>query len=249
MDLLPTERMVGRAHKRKDASRRSPIKQIEIGAMRQLALISAAELAERAATERAAIEQIEKDVTAGARNGYGVILLKTNSSNLCVVASDKREAQALLILKNADKLTFDMHVGPVLAAKSAEDAFVGAKKAQCGAVYASAADLKALSEGLNRDKVPFAFSSLWITPSEIDAKDAEVAEKRRIEAQRLSAPRHAKSRTSPAICRGARATFLRRTCNSAVSSSARSSTSLERARLTRLLRVPISISQIVAASS
>jgi hypothetical protein len=46
----------------------SLIKQIEIDAMRKFALVSAAELAERAATERAAIEQIEADVTAGTQN-------------------------------------------------------------------------------------------------------------------------------------------------------------------------------------
>ena len=161
----------------------SLIKQIEIGGMRQFARVSAAELAEREATERKAIEQNERDVTAGTRNGYGVILLKTDSPNLCVVVSDKSEAHALLILKNADKLTLDMRVVPILAVKSAEDAFVGAQRAQCGAVYASAADLKTLSEGLTHADIPFAFSSLWITPSELDAKDAEVVEKHRLETE------------------------------------------------------------------
>ena len=149
----------------------SLIKQIEIGAMQKFALVSAADQA-----ERAAIEQIKADVAAGTRDGYGVILLKTDSPNLCVVASDKSEAHALLILKNADKLTFDMHVAPVLAAKLAGEAFVGAQKAQCGAIYASASDLKTLSEGLTRANIPFVFSSLWITLSELDAKDAEVVE-------------------------------------------------------------------------
>ena len=79
-----------------------------------------------------------------------------------------------------------MHVAPVLAAKSAEDAFVGAQKAQCGAVYASAADLKALSEGLARANIPFAYSSLWISPSEVDSKDAEVVQRRQLEAQQAS---------------------------------------------------------------
>jgi hypothetical protein len=162
------------------------IKQIEIGAMRKFALVSAADQAAASAAERAAIEQIKSDVAAGTRDGYGVILLKTDSSNLCVIASDKREAQGLLILKNADKLTFDMHVVPVLAAKSAEDAFVGAQKAHCGAIYASASDLKTLSEGLTHANIPFDFSSLWIIPAELDAKDAEVAEKHRIEAQQAT---------------------------------------------------------------
>ena len=162
------------------------IKQIQNDAMRQLAVASASDLAAASAAERAAIEQIKADVAAGTRDGYGVILRKTDLSNLCVIASDKREAHELLILKNADKLTFDMHVVPVLAAKSAEDAFVGAQKAQCGAIYASASDLKTLSEGLTHANIPFAFSSLWIASSDVDAKDAEVAEKHRIEAQQAT---------------------------------------------------------------
>ena len=164
----------------------SLIKQIEIGAMRQFALVSAGELAAAAAAERAAIEQIKTDVAAGARNGYGVILLKTDSPNLCGVVTDKVEAHKLLILKNADKLTFDMRLAPVLTVESAEDAFVGAQKAQCGAIYASAADLKTISEGLTRANIPFAFSSLWITLSELEAKDAEVVEKHRLEEQRAA---------------------------------------------------------------
>ena len=164
----------------------SLIKQIEIGAMRKFALVSAADQAAASAAERAAVEQISTDVAAGAKNGFGVILLKTGSPNLCGVVTDKVEAQKLLILKNADKLTFDMRLAPVLVVESAEDAFGGAQKAQCGAIYASAADLKTISEGLTRAAIPFAFSSLWITLSELDAKDAEVVEKHRLEAQQAA---------------------------------------------------------------
>ena len=135
------------------------IKQIEIGAMRKFAQVSAADQAAASAAEQAAIEQIKADVTAGTRNGFGVIiLLKTDSPNLCGVVTDKVEAHKLFILKNADKLTFDMRLAPVLAVESAEDAFVGAQKAQCGAIYASAADLKTISEGLTGANIPFAFS-------------------------------------------------------------------------------------------
>ena len=165
----------------------SLIKQIEIGAMRKFALVSAADQAAALAAERAAVEQISKDVAAGARNGgFGVILLKTDSPNLCGVVTDKVEAHKLLILKNADKLTFDMRFAPALAVESAGDAFVGAQKAQWGAIYASAADLKTISEGLSRAAIPFFFSSLWIASSDVDAKDAEVAEKHRLEEQQAA---------------------------------------------------------------
>ena len=102
------------------------------------------------------------------------------------MVGDKVEAHKLLILKNADKLTFDMRLAPLLDVESAEAAFAGAQRAQCGAVYASAADLKTISEGLTRANIPFAFSSLWITLSELDANDAEVIEMHRIEVQQAA---------------------------------------------------------------
>jgi hypothetical protein len=60
-----------------------------LGAMRQLALVNASELAAAAAAELAAMEQIKTDVGAGARCGYGVILLKTVSPNLCGVVTER----------------------------------------------------------------------------------------------------------------------------------------------------------------
>jgi len=164
----------------------SLIKQIEIGAMRKFAVVSAADQAAASAAEQAAVEQISADVAAGAKKGFGIILLKTGSPNLCGVVIDKVEAHKLLILKNADRLTFDMRVEPVLAVESADDAYAGAQKAECGAIYASAADLKTISEGLTHAAIPFSFSSLWVTLPELDAKDAEVVEKRRNEERRAA---------------------------------------------------------------
>ena len=151
-DVIVTQRGAFLKTARADAL--SLIKQIEIGAVRQFALISASDIAAAAAAERTAIEQITTDVASGARTGFGVILLQNKSPSLCVVAPEKSEAHAELILRNADKLTFDMHVTPTIAMKSAEDTFVAAQKSQCGAVYASASDLKTISEGLTPRKNP-----------------------------------------------------------------------------------------------
>ena len=162
------------------------IKQIEIGGMRKFALVSAADQA----AARGGRTRCGRTNRGRRRRWHSKRLWRHPAedqlADLCGVVGDKVEAHKLLILKNADKLTFDMRLAPVLAVKSAEDAFVGAQKAQCGAIYASAADLKTISEGLTRANIPFAFSSLWITLSELDAKDAEVVEKHRLEAQRAA---------------------------------------------------------------
>ncbi len=128
-DIVVTQRGAFLKTARADAL--ALIKQIEIGAMREFALISASEIAAASAAERAEVEQITSDVASGARAGFGVILLQSASPNLCVVALQKNKAHAQLILRHADKLTFDMHVAPSIAMRSAEDAFVAAKKAQC----------------------------------------------------------------------------------------------------------------------
>ncbi len=72
---------------------------------------------------------------------------------------------------------------PNITTRSADDAFVATQKMQCGAIYASAPDLKAISDGLKRDKIPSGFSSLWITPAQLETKDAELVQKRKLDEQ------------------------------------------------------------------
>ena len=57
------------------------------------------------------------------------------------------------------------------------DAFINIQKDQCGAVYASAADLKTLTEALVHNRVPYEFSDLWILPGDVDQEEASLAEK------------------------------------------------------------------------
>ena len=180
-DVVVTQR--GAFLKSPKADALSLIKQIEKDSMRQLTLVPAANIAAVSDAERAAIDQIASDVADGGRAGFGIILLKTASANLCVVVQDKIEAHKQLILRNMEKLTFDMRVAPTLTTKSADDAFVAIQKMQCGAIYGSAPDLKAISEGLKRDKIPFGFSSLWITPVQLEAKYAELVQKQKRDEQ------------------------------------------------------------------
>lgn len=86
-DIVVTKRGAFLKTARADAL--SLIKQIEIGAVRQFALIGAGEIAAASATERAAIEQITSDVASGARTGFGVILLQNKSTSLCVIAPER----------------------------------------------------------------------------------------------------------------------------------------------------------------
>ena len=163
----------------------SLLKQIEKDAIRQFAALSASDIAATSAAERAATEQIASDVAAGARNGFGAILLANGSADFCVVVSDRGEAHDQLILGHAEELTYDMQAAPSLVTKSKDDAFVAVGKKKCGAIYAVASDLKEITEGLARDKIPFTFSTLWITQAAVDGKVAELADRSRSDAKQM----------------------------------------------------------------
>jgi hypothetical protein len=159
---------------------------VEAGAFRKFRVITAQEINTRAEAERAAVTAITQDVANSARAGYGVILLKSRSPNLCLVATQNKEAHRQLVLKNGDELTLDMRASPSLVPISAEEAFEGAQKAQCGAVYAEAGVLKTFSEALTKANIQFAFSSIWITPEDLNAEVAKIAEANRQEAQQAT---------------------------------------------------------------
>ena len=76
-----------------------------------------------------------------------------------------------------------MQTAVVIKDTTIDDAFINIQKRQCGAVYASAADLKTLTAALARNDIPYAFSSLWNLPADVEREDAALAEKARIAAQ------------------------------------------------------------------
>jgi hypothetical protein len=159
---------------------------VEAGTFRKFRVVTAQEIKAGAEAEHAAVTAITKDVAESARSGYGIILLKSSSPNLCMVATQNKEAHGQLVLRNADKLAADMRATPSLSPMSAEEAFGATQKAQCGAVYAEAGVLKTFSEALTRANIPFAFSSVWITPEDLDSEVAKIAETNRQEAQQAT---------------------------------------------------------------
>lgn len=164
----------------------SLIKSVEDDNLKQMIVLSAPDL--RAAKEavRATIEQISTDVANGTRPGFGLVLLQTKSANLCFVANDKVEAHSKLLLDDESKISFDMQVNPTISKTTTDEAFIGVQKRLCGAIYASAADLKTLTEAFGRNSLPYTFSSLWFTPIEIDEADAAATERNRTTTQQAT---------------------------------------------------------------
>ena len=82
-----------------------------------------------------------------------------------------------LLVRAEGKLNLEMQTEVVITDTTIDDAFIKVQKGQCGAVYASTADLKALTIALVRNSAPYDFSSLWNSPTDVDREDASLAEK------------------------------------------------------------------------
>ena len=178
---MATQRNAFLRTKRDDAL--ALIKTIEDDDYRKFAEVTAADLNKAADAERAQIEKIKANVADGAPDGFGVVLLKTESSNLCLAVGGELPSHRQLLLRDEHKLNLEMQTEAVIKDTNIDDAFVDVQKRQCGAVYASAADLKTLTAALTRNNIAYAFSSLWILPADIEREVAELAEKTRIAAQ------------------------------------------------------------------
>ena len=176
-DIVATQRNAFLQTKRDDAL--ALIKTIEDDDYRKFAEVTAADLNKAADAERAQIEKIKANVADGAPDGFGVVLLKTESSNLCLAVGGEVPSHRQLLLRDEDKLNLEMQTEVVIKDTNIDDAFVDVQKRQCGAVYASAADLKTLTAALTRNDIPYAFSTLWILPADVEREDAELAEKAR----------------------------------------------------------------------
>ena len=153
------------------------LKHIEDDSYRKFAEVTAAGVNKAADAERAQIERNKKNVSDGAPDGYGIIILKTGSPSLCVAVGEKASSHRQLLLHSEERLNLEMQAGVLMKDTTIDDAFINIQKGQCGAVYASAADLKRLTGALARNTIPYAFSSLWITPDDVNREDASLAEK------------------------------------------------------------------------
>ena len=174
-DIVATQRNAFLRSKKEDAL--ALLKFIEDGSYRQFAEVTAGDLKKAADAERAQIEKIKANVSDGAPDGYGVTILKTGSPNLCVAVANKISSHHQLLLRSEEKLSLEMRTGIVIKDTTIDDAFINIHKDQCGAVYASAADLKTLTTALAHNSIPYVFSSLWILPDEVDREDAALDEK------------------------------------------------------------------------
>lgn len=132
-------------------------------------------------------EQIQGEVLAGLRKGYGFLQVATGSGDLCIVLNEDdltvhEEVHEALgeTLKRALLKTLNKKI------MSAEAGFIGAQKERCGALYASSEDLRTLMLAMDRVGGHYSALPFWITENELRQARQSLASRQENEAQRLA---------------------------------------------------------------
>ncbi len=140
----------------------------------RLVVVDAATLTSAKQSEAAKANEVEALVHDRKSEGFGIVAVPNASSVLCRVAPDKAEAHAAILGRLSDRIGDELPSTPVVTPTSADGAFIAVKRGECGAVYASAADLASIDEAMSRDGLSHRYLPLWIEPSEIIQTQTEI---------------------------------------------------------------------------
>jgi len=157
------------------------IKAVEDDQFVSLVTVGAKQMNDAESEQEAISRTIENDVRNGAKLGFGFVLTDNGSAAVCAVTPDKIEGHRRFILSSSDQLARELHNAPTVTQTSLDVAYIGVKRHQCGAIYASAADLKTLLTSLTRDGIPYRMSAAWASPADIEAADAVALKAKRAE--------------------------------------------------------------------
>ena len=149
------------------------------GLYARLSVVDASAVAAAKQAEAAKANEVEATVRSRKGEGFGVIVAANASSVVCRIGDSNAEAQDTILSRLAERLGDELPSPPITSPTSADGAFIGVKRGECGAVYAAAVDLLSLVEAMGRDGLGFRFLPIWITPEEIARTQAGIDQGKR----------------------------------------------------------------------
>lgn len=153
------------------------------GLYARLTVVDATALAAAKQAEATKANEVEATVRQRKGDGFGVIVAANATSVVCRVGDAKAEAQDAILARLAERLGDELPGRPITSPTSADGAFIGVKRGECGAVYAAAADLLALVEAMGRDGLEFRFLPIWIAPEEVARTQTAIEQGKRQKAE------------------------------------------------------------------
>jgi len=172
-DLLLFER--GMFMKGKIESVLPLITDFENGIFQKAIVVDADTVVAESQRKIALAQQIEDEIAKDIRTGFGVVRIVNDNKVICASVDERRDGHAVLLQKGGDELGQAMSGKYSTTTMPSDQAFILAKKGQCGAIYANAKELKPIIEALKRDNVAYRVVGLWFNDNGISAENEKVA--------------------------------------------------------------------------
>jgi hypothetical protein len=163
------------------------------GILREAARITPGQLESEVVQRSDELSSAKAKIAAGADPGFGFVGMSNGSATVCAIIDDGLDSHRSLLDDQEPNIHDELGAKPDYVLDNADDAFVDAKRQQCGAIYADAADLRVITKALDRDMIKYDVWPEWFSDELVkqSAKDwasaqAAAAEKQANEARSLA---------------------------------------------------------------
>lgn len=107
--------------------------------------------------------------------GFGLLQLTHGEGGICPAVADLAP-HGNGLAKRADSIAFFFAEPRLKPSMSAEQAFVAAQRGECTGIYAASADLRTLSEALEKADIAFTTAPIWVEAEEVENEVRRLAE-------------------------------------------------------------------------
>lgn len=114
---------------------------------------------------------VENEVEKDLRTGFGIVRIGNDNKVICATISDHQDGHRKLLSGKTSEISDQLGGRGSILELSMEQAFISAKKNQCGIIYSSAADMKSLYSALKRESIPYKTLPIWFSLKEIEEAD------------------------------------------------------------------------------
>jgi hypothetical protein len=161
----------------------SILEAIDSGLFSAMFHVTGDEVKDALQSEATRMVEIERGVEQGVKAGFGVAVVPNRSGVVCQVAGDDRSVHEMLLRPHMGRIAEEVQAAASSLTTSSDEAFLKVKRGQCGAVYASGADLKDLTSALKRDQIGFRYLPIWIEPEQVASAHESLSDRLVQEAQ------------------------------------------------------------------
>lgn len=144
---------------------------IEKGEFKLASLLKGEDILSEIQKHETLAQLVETEVEKDLRTGFGIVRIGNDNRVICAAISDKQDGHRKLLSGKTSEISDQLGGRGSILELSMEQAFISAKKNQCGIIYSSAADMKSLYPALKRESIPYKTLPIWFSLKEIEEAD------------------------------------------------------------------------------